>query len=331
MAREATQDDAPRPRAASSSRRAGDAVSGAWAPPPFSLRQLQYALAVADELSFRRAAGRCRVSQPALSAQLAELESALGVRLFERNRRRVLVTPQAGPLLERARSLLLGADDLAATARRASDPLAGLLRIGVIPTVSPYLLPHVAPRLRSRFPLLRPLWVEDKTSPLLQELGQGRLEAVLLAVVPELADFEREVVAEDPFLLVARRDHPLGKTSARASLADLRASEVLLLDEGHCLREQALEVCSRARARELEFRATSLSTLVQMVAGGAGVTLLPALSLPAEARRARLRMRRFAPPVPGRTIALAWRRGSPLAAAFRQLAAVVREAYPRSE
>ncbi len=295
----------------------------------FTLRQLQYAVAVAEELSFRRAAERCRVSQPSLSAQLAALEAALGVRLFERDRRHVLVTPSGRALLERARSLLLGAEDLVDAARHASDPLAGTLRIGVIPTVSPYLLPSLAPRLRSRFPRLTPLWVEDKTGPLLKALGEGRLEAVLLAFVAELEDYQQETIAEDPFVLVARRDHPLGARSSPASLGDLRAADVLLLDEGHCLRQQALEVCSKARARELEFRATSLPTLVQMVAGGAGVTLLPALSLSAEVPRARLRVRRFRPPVPRRTITLAWRKGSPLAAALREVAAVVREAYPR--
>ncbi len=304
-------------------------IPAATPPPAFSLRQLQYAVAVAEELSFRRAAERCHVSQPALSAQLGELERALGVRLFERDRRRVLVTASGRGLLERARSVLLGAEDLREAARQMGDPLSGTLRIGVIPTVSPYLLPSVAPGIRARFPRLTPLWVEDKTGPLLKELGEGRLEAVLLARVAELDELEHEPIAEDPFFLVARSDHPLGGSSSPATLAELRAVEVLLLDEGHCLREQALEVCSKAKARELEFRATSLSTLVQMVAGGAGVTLLPALSLPAEARRARLRVRRFSPPAPRRTITLAWRKGSPLAPALRQLAAVVRERYPR--
>jgi LysR family hydrogen peroxide-inducible transcriptional activator len=298
-------------------------------PLPFSLRQLQYAVAIADELSFRRAALRCHVSQPSLSAQLAQLEHALGVPLFERNRRRVLVTEAGRPLLDRARSLLVAAEDIVAQAREARDPLAGMLRLGVIPTVSPYLLPAIAPRLRARFPRLRPVWVEDKTAALLSDLAAGQLDAALLAVVPELASFEQAAIARDPFVLVARRDHPLGAASGPLSTAELRSAEVLLLDEGHCLREQALELCARSRARELEFRATSLSTLVQMVAGGAGVTLLPELALATETRRAGLRTRRFVPPSPGREIALAWRRGSPLAPALRQLAAAAREAYPR--
>ena len=299
------------------------------ASPAFSLRQLQYAVAVADELSFRRAAERCHVSQPSLSAQLAQLEQALGVRLFERSRRGVIPTAAGRALVERARAVLLGAEDLAAAARGVADPLAGTLRIGVIPTVSPYLLPSVAPGLRARYPRLTPLWVEEKTGPLLDELAGGRLEAVLLADVAELAEFDHEPIAEDPFVLVASPRHPLGRRKGKASLAELREAEVLLLDEGHCLRQQALEFCSRAKARELEFRATSLSTLVQMVAGGAGVTLLPELSLDAEVRRARLRVRRFAPPAPRRAIVLAWRKGTPLAPALRELASVVRERYPR--
>jgi LysR family hydrogen peroxide-inducible transcriptional activator len=298
-------------------------------PLPFSLRQLQYAVAIAEELSFRRAAERCRVSQPSLSAQLAELERVLGVALFERSRRRVLVTGAGRVLVERARAALLGAEDLLAAARSEADPLSGALRIGAIPTVSPYLLPAIAPRLRARFPRLRPLWVEDKTATLLEQLATGRLDAVLLAVVPELAGFEHAVIAQDPFVLVARRDHPLGASSGAVSTAELRAAEVLLLDEGHCLRQQALELCARSRARELEFRATSLATLVQMVAGGAGVTLLPRLALARETRRSGLRTRPFAPPSPGREIALAWRKGSPLAPALEKLAAAAREACPR--
>ena len=294
----------------------------------FTLRQLQYAQAVADELSFRRAAVRCHVSQPALSAQLAQLEDVLGVRLFERDRRRVLVTTAGREVLARARTVLLGAADLGESARRVADPLAGTLRIGVIPTISPYLLPRVAPRLRERFPKLALFWVEDKTASLVEDLDAGRLDAMLVALGPELGDVEHETLAVDPFVLAAPPGHPLGRGSSPASLAELRGGDVLLLDEGHCLRQQALELCSRAKAHELAFRATSLGTLVQMVAAGAGVTLLPALALETEAGRARLQLRRFAPPAPGRTIVLAWRRRTPLASALRQLASVLRESYP---
>lgn len=294
----------------------------------FTLRQLQYVVAVADALSFRRAAQKLHVSQPSLSAQLAQLERALGVKLFERDRRRVLVTSSGAPLIDRARRLLLEADDLLDAAQHASDPLRGTLRIGVIPTVSPYLLPEVTPSLRRLFAALTLQWVEDKTEVLVRMLDAGAIDAALLALEAPLGDVEHQTIAEDPFLLAARADHPLVKKSAPLSPAELRGQEVLLLDEGHCLREQALELCSAARAEELEFRATSLPTLVQMVASGTGVTLLPALAVATEAKRAGLAVRRFALPAPHRTIALIWRKRSPLAPALRTIASAIRDAYP---
>ena len=298
------------------------------APHPFTLRQLQYVVAVADALSFRRAAERCHVSQPSLSAQLAALEEAVGARLFERDRRRVLVTAAGAELVERARRVLREADDLVAAARRAGDPLAGTLTIGVIPTISPYLLPSAAPALRAAYPRLTTRWVEDKTPVLVQRLAAGALDAALLALEADIGEVECAIVARDPFLLAARPDHPLAARRSPVTQADLRDAEVLLLDDGHCFREQAMAVCSRARARELEFRATSLSTLAQMVAGGAGVTLLPALAVSTEAERAGLRTRRFAAPAPSRTLALVWRRRSPLGPALTRVAGTIREAYP---
>lgn len=300
-------------------------------PHPFSLRQLQYAVAVADELSFRAAAARCHVSQPALSAQLAQLEEALGVRLFERDRKRVLVTSAGRELLERVRRLLLEVDDLTEAAQRAGDPLSGTLRIGVIPTISPYLLPCAAPHLRAAFDRLAIAWVEDKTAALVHGLETGALDAALVALEAELGDLDREVIAKDPFVLCAPEDHTLAQRPGPALPGELRGSCVLLLDDGHCFRDQALQVCGSAEtggARELEFRATSLSTLVQMVASGAGVTLLPALAVPTEAERARLCVRAFAEPAPSRTLALVFRKSSPLCPALRRVAAVIRSAYP---
>ncbi|MEW5853143.1 MAG: LysR substrate-binding domain-containing protein [Myxococcota bacterium] len=299
------------------------------APHPFSLRQLQYVVALADTLSFRRAAERCHVSQPSLSAQLAQLEEVLGVQLFERDRRRVLPTAAGKELVERARRLLVEADDFLEAARRVGDPLAGTLRIGVIPTISPYLLPAISPALRKQYPRLTIQWVEDKTAVLVRSLEQGSLDAALLALEAELGDVEREIIARDDFMLAAARGHDLAERTARVKPADLRDSDVLLLEEGHCLREQALAFCSRARAQELEFRATSLPTLAQMVANGAGITLLPRLAVETEAQRAGLVVREFEDPSPHRTLALIWRRRSPLANALKQVAGTIREAYPR--
>jgi LysR family hydrogen peroxide-inducible transcriptional activator len=301
-----------------------------FGPHAFSLRQLQYVVAVAQELSFRRAAELCHVSQPSLSAQLAQLERALGVQLFERDRRRVLLTTAGHALLARAQRVLLEADDLVEAAARAGDPLAGTLRIGVIPTVSPYLLPSLTPVLRAKFKRLTVAWVEDKTDVLVARLEAGSLDAALVALEADLGDVAHEIIATDPFMLVMPPDHPLAAKAAPAPASDLRGSSVLLLDDGHCFREQALAVCSTARAKELEFRATSLSTLVQMVAGGAGITLIPTLSIATELRRANVRVRAFRDPAPHRTIALIWRKRSPLAATLTQLAQAVAQAYPRA-
>lgn len=299
-------------------------------PHPFTLRQLQYVAAVAESLSFRRAAERCRVSQPALSVQLAELESSLGVRLFERNRKRVLLTPGGAALLERARKVLVEADELLQAAQTAGDPLSGRLRVGIIPTVSPYLLPRATRLLRRSYRKLTLIWVEEKTPVLMKALRDGDLDAAVLALETDLGDVDHEILSKDPFVLAAPVGHPLARRTAPVSLQELRDVGVLLLDEGHCFREQALELCASSGARELEFRATSLPTLVQMVAAGNGITLLPAVAVPSETRRARLMVRSFAPPVPQRTLALVWRPGSALGDALRKVAAVLREATPRT-
>jgi LysR family transcriptional regulator, hydrogen peroxide-inducible genes activator len=302
-----------------------------FAPHPLTLRQLQYAVAVADARSFRRAAELCHVSQPSLSAQLAQLEDALGARLFERERRPVLLTPAGAQLIDRARALLIAADDLVGAARQLTDPLAGSLRVGVIPTISPYLLPEIVPTLRRVHPDLTALWVEDKTEVLVADLAAGKLDAALLALEADLGALEHQVIAKDPFVLATPAGHPLGEAKGRAKLAELGGATVLLLDDGHCLRDQALSYCSRVRAHEADFRATSLSTLAQMVSAGAGVTLLPRLALPTENARGKLAVRRFTEPAPHRTLALAWRKGSPLGPALRRLATTIRDAYAKSE
>lgn len=295
-------------------------------PHPYSLRQLQYAAAVAETLSFRKAAQLCRVSQPSLSAQLAALESALGNKLFERSRARVVPTPAGAALLERIRPLLQSADDLLVFARSKEDPFKGTLRLGVIPTVSPYLLPRVARPLRKSYPELTVRWIEEKTPVLVELLEAGRLEAALMALEAPLPRMSHEHLVDDEFLLAAAPNHPLMLKKGPAKTSDLADAEVLLLDDGHCLRDQALAVCSHAGANELEFRATSLPTLAQMVAAGNGVTLLPRLSIDTEARRASLSVRPFANPAPKRTLALIWRPQSPLEPALKKLAATLRDA-----
>ena len=290
-----------------------------------SLRQLQYVVAVADTLGFHKAAARCHVSQPTLSAQVQQLESVLGVVLFERDRRRVLVTAAGEELVRRARRVLLEAEDLVAAATRAGDPLAGTLRVGVIPTIAPYLLPEVLPAVAERYPRLRLQFREEKTSAVAQELAEGHLDAGLVAAEAELGEHAAEVLAKDPFLVAMPKGHPLARRK-RVQLTDLDDQPVLLLDDGHCLRTQALALCSRAGAAESAVRATSLATLAQMVSGGLGITLLPSIAVPVENRRGQLEVRPLAPPAPSRTLTLIWRPRSPLAAALRALAATLRDA-----
>jgi LysR family hydrogen peroxide-inducible transcriptional activator len=297
------------------------------APHPFSTRQLQYAVAVADARSFRRAAGLCGVSQPSLSAQLGLLEDALGVRLFERDRRRVLLTAAGEKLVARARRVLVETDDLLNAARQLGDPLAGVLRLGVIPTISPYLLPEIVPALRREHPRLTIRWVEDKTETLVRALNAGELDAALLALEADLGDLQSDVIGRDPFVLAAPRRHPLARASGPAALADLRGAAVLLLDDGHCLRNQALALCTSARTEELGFRATSLPTLAQMVWAGAGVTLLPRMAVGTESRRSTLVIRPLSDASAYRTIALVWRPTSPLGPALRKLSATIRSSY----
>lgn len=233
--------------------------------------------------------------------------------------------------MDRARRILLETADLIEVATRFGDPLTGSLRFGIIPTISSYLLPEVVPVLRRRFPRLSLQWVEERTATLVTMVQAGNLDAAVLAREADLGDLEREGLGRDPFVLAIPRPHPLGRSQAAVGLDDLRGSTVLLLDEGHCFRDQALATWSAVEAQEPGFRATSLSTLAQMVAGGAGITLLPRLAVRAESRRAQLVVRRFVGPAPHRTLALAWRRRSLLAPALAQVSAALREAYVRAE
>ncbi len=277
---------------------------------PISLRQLQYVIAVHELRSFRKAAEACHVSQPALSGQLAQLESALGLKLFERDTQRVVVTAAGAEFCARARTLLVLADELVDAAARDADPLAGPMRLGVIPTIGPYLVPSVARPLRKAFPRLRFLWREERTDALVRLLHQGDLDGAIVALESgALAGLESLALGRDPFLLATARDHALAKGTAPVSPKVLDHERVLVLEEGHCLGDQVAQFCRRARHAELDLRATSLATLSQMVVGCNGVTLLPALAIPLENRQRTLHLRPFIEKAPGRTIALVWRRG----------------------
>jgi LysR family transcriptional regulator, hydrogen peroxide-inducible genes activator len=292
-----------------------------------SLRQLEYVVAVADTGGFHRAAERCNVSQPTLSAQVAQVEAVLGVRLFERDRRGVLVTPSAEGIIARARRVLLEVGDLIAAAAQAQDPFAGAFRLGVIPTVAPYLLPEVVPALHARYPRLRLVLREERTSEVVRELRDGGLDLGLVALEAELGDHVAFEIFKDPFVVALPKGHRLA-AKKKIAVADLEGERALLLDDGHCFRTQALALCSQAGAREADLRATSLATLVQMVSVGSGVTLLPKLAVDVENRRGQIEVRPFAAPVPSRTIALVWRPSSPFADTFRTLGEALRPAAP---
>ena len=248
-----------------------------------SFRQLEYFVAVAERLSFRAAADACFVTQPGPSAQLKDLERLLGVQLFERNQRTVLLTPAGETLLPRARGILTASGEFVDLARSLTRPLSGTLRLGVIPTVAPYLLPKTLPALRRRYPQLQVRLHEDLTHRLLELLSHGRLDLLLVALEADLGNVSTLALATDPFVVAVPAQHRLAKRK-RVTEADIAAEQVLLLDDGHCLRDQALAVCHTSGASEIgDFRASSLNTLVQMVAGGLGITLLPRLSLEVEA------------------------------------------------
>lgn len=285
-----------------------------------TLRQLQYVVAVSKDLSFRRAAERCLVSQPSLSAQVAEAERALGVKLFERDRRRVLVTAAGKDVVLRATRLLLDFEDLLGAASQHLDPLLGTLRLGVIPTVGPYLLPDLDPALRAAFPELSLRWTEDKTEVLVEKVKNAELDAAVLALEADIGDLAHDLLMHDTFVLAAPAAHSLYREERLVRTSELRDESVLLLDDGHCFRDQALELCSSVGAAEMGFRATSMATLVQMVAAGNNLTLLPEMAVEVENRHGQLAIRHFAEPAPSRTLVLAWRAQSPLGDAFAKIA-----------
>jgi len=300
-------------------------------PLPCSLRQLQYVVAVADLGGFGRAAARCHVSQPSLSAQIALVERTLGVRLFERNRRSVRVSQAGVAVIDRARQVLMATRDLVDAARRQADPFSGSIRIGVLPTVCPYLLPEITPTLRDAYPQLSIQWAEEKTTTLVAWIAEGTLDGAIVALDPRVNGLEAIEIDRDPFVLAAAPGHPLVRSKRPIDPGELDGAQVLLLEDGHCLRDQTLAICASAGATEAGYRATSLATLVQMVGSSSGVTLLPSLALPVENRRSQLATRPFVRPVPGRTLALAWRRGSALETTLGAIGDTLKTALSRTK
>jgi LysR family transcriptional regulator, hydrogen peroxide-inducible genes activator len=294
-----------------------------------TLRQLRYLTALARHRHFGRAAEDCAVTQPALSMQVRELEREIGAELVERRPGDIALTDTGLDVARRAEHILAAARDLVDYARHR-DVLSGRLVLGIIPTLAPYILPRVLPRLQARYPLLRLEVRETQTKQLLGELASGDLDCVMLALPAEDADVETLPLFTDAFLLAVPAADPLPAHS-RVDVADVDQRRLILLEEGHCLRDQALAFCAtKRRDQPAGLGATSLTTVMQMVANGYGVTLVPEVAIDAELRDARVKLLRFSEPEPGRSIGLAWRRTSPRGNDFAALGAVVKQALARA-
>lgn len=293
-----------------------------------TLAQLRSFLAVAEHLHFREAATALKMSQPTLSGNIASLEEILDTQLLERTTRKVLLTPAGERVAEHAWRVLWAMDDLMGEVAQNREPFSGPAHLGVIPTVAPYLLPALLPMFAQRFPHLKLTVHEAKTETIVEEVRAGRLDLVLLALPTEIGGLVEEPLYDEDFLLALPHDHPLAASAEPLDRDALKGLDIVLLNQGHCLREQAIDVCREVGARATATTyATSLPTLVQLVAGGLGVTLLPESAVPVETgKRARLAFRRFAAPAPGRTIGLAYRASSGRSAEYAQLAKAVRTA-----
>ena len=292
-----------------------------------NLRDLGYLVALADTRHFGKAALKAHISQPTLSAQIKKLEDQLGVQLVERRPRNVALTDVGEKVVARARRILQEAEDISELARASRDPLAGALRVAFIPTLGPYLLPLVTPKIRKQLPRLRLMLYEYQTGPLIEKLRAGELDVGVLALGVDVSGLDVMALHEEAFTLAVPSTHRLAKKAA-VRPEDLTGETLLLLEDGHCLRDQALDVCNRIDVREAEdFRATSLETLRQMVVAGLGVTLLPELATqgPFAASKS-VAIRPFAKPVPRRTLGAVWRRSSTRGPAIAAVCAALKEA-----
>jgi LysR family hydrogen peroxide-inducible transcriptional activator len=291
-----------------------------------TLRQLRYLEALGQHRHFGRAAEACAVTQPALSMQIRELEKVLGVELVERRPGEVMLTDIGIEVLRRGGRVLSETRDLIDFARHHGRPLTGRLRLGVIPTIAPYLLPCILPALQRRCPELRVELRESQTKVLLDELTRGALDLVMLALPVAEGELEAMPLFDDPFLLAVPASDQHSE-SGPVNVDDIDHERLILLEEGHCLRDQALAYCGNGgHGGAMGLGATSLTTVMQMVANGYGVTLVPQVAVDVEVRDVRIKLLRLAPPQPGRTIGLAWRQTSPRKVDFIALGQLVTEA-----
>ena len=295
-----------------------------------SLRQFRYLESLAETRHFGRAAEACAVSQPALSMQIKELEDELKLSLVERRKSGAELTEKGEEVAKRARTILASVRDLIDFAKREQGVLAGVLKLGAIPSIAPYLLPAALPELQHRFPELALQLRETVTETLVRELVSGDLDVILIALPIDDPEVETQYLFDDSFVLATKATSKNART--RAATADMLADErLLLLEEGHCLRDQALSYCHMMtrEARE-SFGASSLATIVQMVANGYGVTLLPEMAVDSEVHRGGdIRLLRFPKPEPKREIGLAWRKTSPRKAEFAQFGKLLCDVVPK--
>ena len=297
-----------------------------------TLRQLQYLRLLAEHASFSRAAEAAHVTQPTLSAGIQELEKALGAPVVDRARSGVILTAVGEEAVRRAGDILAQAEDLVQAAKAAGQPLTGRFRLGVIPTIAPFLLPRALPLLRDRFPRLKLFLREDLTHKLVEGLKAGTLDAALIALPYDMTGLDSAAVADDERLAMTPANHPMN-AQTRISPAALQANGLILLEDGHCLRDQALSVCGLSSPRASDdsvFAATSLHTLVQMVGSGLGCSLLPAMAVDAGlADDAPVSIRPLETDNPSRQIVIAWRLGSSRGVEGRLLAEALRPALDR--
>jgi LysR family transcriptional regulator, hydrogen peroxide-inducible genes activator len=294
-----------------------------------NLRDLRYFVAVADTRHFGKAAERSFVSQPTLSAQIKKLETYLGVQLIERQPRKVTLTEMGARILPLARSILQESDEIVSLARNDHDPLSGKLKVALIPTIGPYLLPLVARRLRKQLPRLKVMLYEYQTQPLLEKLRAGDIDLGILALPVPLDGLEARPLYDEDFTLAVPSNNPLAKRS-NVKIDDLSGETLLLLEDGHCLRDQALDVCSRIDVKESEdYRATSLETLRQMVAAGLGITLLPKLATRGPFGSGQgLTVKEFSRPVPSRSIGAIWRKSTARTDAIKAVCDAIHSSMP---
>ncbi|MFT3876726.1 MAG: LysR substrate-binding domain-containing protein [Propioniciclava sp.] len=295
-----------------------------------NLRDLEYLVAVADHRHFGKAAAACGVSQPTLSAQVKKIENELAVVLIERTSGGHFVTEVGARIVAHARTILREADALRAVAEQARAPRTGRLSLGIFPTLAPYLLPHVLPGLTAAMPGLALGIVEDRSSVLLEKLTQGDLDAAVLALPVAGGDLVVAPLFREEFVLATPAGHPLDAAPSALAASDLAGEALLLLEDGHCMRDQTLQVCATTGAREQTgSRISTVETLRFLVASGAGITLLPALAVaPPVFHPPTVTLHRFADPAPHRTIALVWRRSDPHDALLGEVAEVLRVLPP---